>query len=621
MELLEREPYLNDLARLLTGAAGGRGQLAFVAGEAGVGKTVLVGEFCRSGGQAVRVLRGTCDPLSTPQPLGPLIDIARAVGGDLERLLRETGQRHQVFSAFLDLLAPGPIPALVVFEDVHWADEATLDLLRFTGRRIDTVPALVIATYRDDEVGVGHPLRVVLGDLATSASVHRVALPRLTEAAVRRLAEDSLIDPADLYRQTGGNPFFVTETLAAGQAGIPLTVRDAVLARAARLSAAARSVLDAAAAIGPTIEVALLEEVAGAEAIAIEECVELGVLRYQGAELVFRHEIARETILDALPPQRRVALFQTILNVLEASNPGPDMLARLAHYAEAAGDRERVHKYAPEAARRAVELSAHREAAAQYARVLRFDGELIPTERAAFLEAYSNECVAIDRMDDAIDSLQKAAAIWHSTNQPLREGQNLSELSRGFVLAGRNAEAERTSRAGLDLLQKLPPSSELARAYLMQANLRMLNRDHAEAIDWGNRAIALAERLGETLTICAGYTTIGSAMLVSGDDDGITFLERGLTLSRAAGLDSGVAGAYGNLGSGTGEMYRFSLAERYLSEGIAFCAERDLDYQRFYMTSWLALCHLYQGRWSAAADVAASVTQRPAVATDRKSVV
>ncbi|HET7092576.1 MAG TPA: AAA family ATPase, partial [Thermomicrobiales bacterium] len=255
MDLLERELPLTALDAWLHEAAAGQGRLAFVAGEAGVGKSALVARFCQTAaarGRA-RALLGACDALSTPRPLGPLQDIALQTGGSLERLLTENVARDRLLRAFLAELAGGLTPTLVVLEDVHWADEATLDLLRLLGRRLEPVRCLAIVTYRDDEVGPTHPLRRVLGDLATTPSVRRLRLAPLSEAGIRTLAAGSGLDPVSLHRVTGGNPFFATEVLAAGAAmpgSIPATVRDAVLARASRLTSAGRETLEAAAVIG-----------------------------------------------------------------------------------------------------------------------------------------------------------------------------------------------------------------------------------------------------------------------------------------------------------------------------------------------------------------------------------
>jgi DNA-binding CsgD family transcriptional regulator len=614
MDLLERGPHLMQLGQYLREAAAGQGRLVFVAGEAGAGKTALVTEFTRTAPANTRVLQGSCDPLSTPRPLGPLVDMAGQVGGTLDRLLEVGEQRYDVFRLVLDLLTDRLRPAIAVFEDVHWADEATRDLLRFLGRRAGDTRALLVVTYRDDEVGPQHPLRVVLGDLASAPAVRRLSLPLLSAEAVAVLAAGSDRDPAALHQQTGGNPFFVTEVLAAGGRGIPSTVRDAVLARAARLSAGACELLDTAAVIGAAVEAWLLAEVAGAESGATEECVAVGMLRAGREQFAFRHEIARQAILDVLSPPRRIALHRAVLEALRAAWPGPDQLARLAHHAEEAGDRQAVLEYAPAAARRASALQAHREAAAQYERALRFAGQLDPGERAQLLEDYAGECALIDRLDEAIAARKGAVAIWHAAGVDLREGANLSELGQLLVSAGQNADAEEASRAALQKLEALPESAQLARAFVVRAGLRMLNRDNAEAVAAGWRAIELGERLDSTQTIVSAYNIVGSAMLVSGDDQGREHLEHSLALARQAGLDDAVAVALGNLGSACGEVYQFALADRYLAEGIAYCLERNFDYSRLYMSSWLALSHMYQGRWGAAADVASAVLHRPGVA-------
>ncbi|GGK41952.1 hypothetical protein GCM10008955_39680 [Deinococcus malanensis] len=230
--VIERAPFLAELIRLLGEATAGPGRLVFVGGEAGAGKTTLIETFSRDLGERVRVAIGACDPLSTPRPLGPLLDMAGALGG-LDALPEGSGSRDELFRALLAKFGGGAPPTVVVFEDVHWADEATIDLLRFLGRRMGASRGLLIATYRDDEVGTRHPLRVLLGDLATLGAVRRMSLPLLPASAVAQLSEGSGLDVVTLHRQTGGNPFFVTEILAAGGEAIPATVRDVVLARAA----------------------------------------------------------------------------------------------------------------------------------------------------------------------------------------------------------------------------------------------------------------------------------------------------------------------------------------------------------------------------------------------------
>jgi len=150
VELLEREAALAQLHGLFDEVVGGQGRLAVVAGEAGIGKTVLVQQFCRSVQARADVLVGACDSLSTPTPLGPLLDIAPVLGGQLEALLRAAAPVQRVFGALLAELGSGARPRVLVVEDMHWADDATLDLLRFLARRLSATRTLLIATYRDD---------------------------------------------------------------------------------------------------------------------------------------------------------------------------------------------------------------------------------------------------------------------------------------------------------------------------------------------------------------------------------------------------------------------------------------------------------------------------------------
>ena len=340
-ELLERAEQVAALRSALSGVAErGIGSVVLVHGEAGIGKTVLVRRFCGQAGGSVRVLWATCDPLFTPPPLGPLFDIARVVEGELRERVDAGGQPHEVARALMDEL-DGRSSSVVVVEDLHWADEATLDVLRLCARRIDSVPALLVLTYRDDGLHRSHPLRSMLGELP-SAVCARHELPRLSETAVAALARASALDVGELYERTGGNPFYVTEVLAAGGGRIPPTVRDAVLARAAGLSGAARDVLEAVAVIPQRTEVWLLEALVQRALDGLDECLESGMLRGEADGVVFRHELARLAIEESLTPHRAVVLHRRALAALAQPAIGPADEARLAHHAEAAGDSSAV---------------------------------------------------------------------------------------------------------------------------------------------------------------------------------------------------------------------------------------------------------------------------------------
>jgi class 3 adenylate cyclase len=279
-ELLERSEAFSTLSGSLAAVAQtGHGVLVLVSGEAGVGKSVLLRRFCDAHRGSARILWGACDPLFTPRPTRSAPDVAEVAGGELSDVVQEGGTPYAVATALMHELGSRATTALVL-DDVQWADEATLDVVALLGRRIDTVPALVLLSYRDDEVDRAHPLRMVLGSLATGPGVRWLEIEPLSRNAVAQLAEPHGVDADELFGKTAGNPFFATEALAVGEEQLPHTVRDAVLARAARLSPSAVTLVDAVAVAPPHIELWLLEALAGQEVKGLEECLASGVLTH-----------------------------------------------------------------------------------------------------------------------------------------------------------------------------------------------------------------------------------------------------------------------------------------------------------------------------------------------------
>ena len=315
-------------------------------------------------------------------------------------------------------------PTVLVLEDLHWADEATLDVLRLVGSRAESVPALVVATYRDEQLARSDPLRIVLGELPTRGSVTRLTLDRLSREAVAALSRGSALDADELYELTAGNPFFVTEALAAQTERVPATVRDAVLARAARLTPPARSLLEAAAIVPRRVELWLLEQLEEIPAGSLEECLSAGMLVADMDGVAFRHELARLAVEQSLAPDRRRDLNCRALAALSEPERGVPDVARLAHHAEAAADTGAVLRIAPAAAKEAAVVGAHREAADQYARALRFAQGLEPEVRAGLLERFAHECFLTDMRSEALDALEEELAIHRAGNDVVRQGDN-----------------------------------------------------------------------------------------------------------------------------------------------------------------------------------------------------
>jgi DNA-binding CsgD family transcriptional regulator len=616
MELLERRPFIDALHVFLAEASAGSGQLVLVSGEAGIGKTALVRAFCEEVRGPVRVAVASCDALSTPGPLGPLIHIAPALGLPVDLVLRTGTTREQLYHQILTALQDAVGPTILVGEDAHWADEATLNLLRFLGRRVGDLRALLVVTFRDDELGSRHPLRIVLGDLATAPAVRRLPLPRLSLDAVRTMAAGKPVDAGEIHALTGGNPFFVSEVLAAGARGLPASVRDAVLARAARLVPDERRVLDATAVIGSHVDLALLGEIVeGDTEAAVEAILAAGIMEFRDGALLFRHELAREAVLEEMSPVRRVGLHRRVLAALENGPAQWRDLAQLAHHAEAAGDRQAVLRHATAAAQQAATLRAHRQAAAQYARALRFADHLPPADRAELLERRSYECYLTGLLDDAIAAAEAALELQREAGSRLKEGDLLRWLSRLSWFTGRNDAAERFGREALSVLSELPAGRELAWAYSNQSQLRMLAGDTDEAIDWGERAIALAEDLGETEVLAHSLNNTGTAKLNVEDESGGALLERSLALARRYGYEDQVTRAVSNLT--WNRIFNFGLlgVEERLAEGIAYATEHDLDAMRIFLRASRALLYLRRGEWDAAQEEAAAVAGHPASIT------
>src|SRR5690242_3801197 len=570
--LLERDAPLTLLTEYAAQAAAGEGRLVLLGGEAGVGKSALV-ERLRPELPEARWSWSMCDGLFTPRPLGPLFDLADQLGGGLLERCRAGTDREELFRALLaEAAAPGAMDVLVV-EDIHWADEATLDLLRYLSRRLRGTAALIIATYRDDGLAAADQLRVALGDLGSQRCTRRIGLMPLSPDAVRELASGSGLPAPELYRLTGGNPFYVTEALRSGMAEVPPSARDAVLARAARLSGGSREVLDVAALTGTQVEARLLESVTGCPPSVLDELLESGLLVGDGAWLRFRHEIARLAVAQAVAGHRSQAVHELVLAALRSF--GCDDDARLAFHAEAAGDGAAVLRYAPAAARRAARLASHREAAAQYERALRFAAGADPATLAGLHEGLADEVMLLDRWDDAETEGERALELWREVGDRLREGDALRRLSRIRWNLCRGDEAVVAAEAAVSALEPLGPSVELARAYATFANQRMLYADYDVAIDLARRSQALAIRFGATDVHSDALNTQAASRSAQGLDWSGQ-MRRALDIALAGGHHIEAGRAYTNLVGIHAGQREFAAAGRYLEPGIAFCVEHDV---------------------------------------------
>ena len=514
-----------------------------------------------------------------------------------------------MFVALLDELRTVQ-PTIAVIEDVHWADEATLDVIRLLARRAESIGALVIVTYRENELDAAHPVRLAIGELGTAPGVTRVQLPALSPAAVEQLARPRGVDPEELYLRTQGNPFFVTEVLAGEGTDVPPTVRDAVLGRVSRLDSAARSMLELVAVVPPHVELSLLDRVAPDEVVHVDACLASGMLHSEGHTVSFRHELARLAVEQSIGPFRRVMLHRRVLEALQqppaGDNPDP---ARLAHHAEAAGDGVAVLEHAANAGARAAAKGAHREAAAQYARALRFAGDLPAHELASLLQRHAYECYLTNRIDEAVASQERALACYRGLGDRRRESRGLCALSQMLWCPGRIAESDRAGRAAVDVLAGLEPGHELANAY---SNMAVLANDGATSTVWAERALAVAELVGDERIRRHATMEIAVARYEEeGTIESREHVEHLLGLQMAIGDEMDAGFAWRRLARGATRHRAFPDADRFLEAGAIYCAERDLEILERYFHVYRAIAALDRARFAESAEAAARVLHDP----------
>jgi DNA-binding CsgD family transcriptional regulator len=522
-----------------------------------------------------------------------------------------------LFSFVLSALNKPNKDLLVVFEDVQWADEATLDLLRYLGRRIERLAAVIIATYRDEEAGSDSPLTLALGDLATAPAVQRIELAPLSEHATSRLAERTDTDPAELHRRTGGNPFFITEVLASGGDRVPATVRDAVLARIARLAEPTRLAIEAAAAIGPRLDTELLEYVLDASALprwSIRAALFTGILREDSGGLAFRHALAQSAIIESVPADRLQILHRLVLEGLLAGTAGPEIYSALVLHAEGAGDDDAVAIYAPLAAARAAAFKAHRESASLYERALSRGRKQSPARRAELIELRADQLKLGGDHQAALAGYELAAEIWRREDHTRGLGRCLLQIASLQFLTGQHAAAEKAEAEAIAYLEKLPPTRELAQAYESRARHRFMALNPSEAEEWAARAHTVSEQLGDTRIARQASVIVSAARLLVGDDGGrLALLSHLNEASEAGDIDLTARTAF-YLSWLPMLNSNYEGVEEAFTKGIACADEHELDYWRHLMLAAHVRFCLDQCRWHEAEETALAILAEPASA-------
>jgi DNA-binding CsgD family transcriptional regulator len=650
--LVGRDHQLALSGAWLDSAAAGTGQLLFVAGEAGIGKTRLLAMIAgQAGARGFAVVRGAAFPDDGQSLAGLLLDLASDLaaapapgladlGRRLTARLREAvtagdGQRHHrrlLVQDVTDLVlsADAGTPLLIVLEDLHWADELSLDVLGHLAGRLTSRPVLTVGAYRSDELHPRLPMRDLRARLLGQRLAEEIKLPRLGAAQTAAMTSATLGRPvpapvlAAIHARSDGIPLHVEELLAAvGEnaldarsgaavqaAAVPDTLADAVLTRASRLSSCGREVGAAAAVIGRSFDFDLLTAVtlAGPDdvAVSLRELRDASFV-LPGADPVtfdFRHALIRDTLYAAtdLPLRRRLHE-----RVARAAAERGYRAAFVSAQFERAGCPELAFGPAVAAAREAVSLCAHGEAAELYRRAVRClpDG-LAPLDRAALLAAFGDEAAATD------DNAAAAEAYWAAHELATEAGDVRAAAALAPRLAavdhllGERLEARAgTLLAALGSLDGVGGADrERARLLSALAAAYMLSRHLDQAIDYGYRAAA-ATPPGDDETALDTAATLGPALLFAGRmDEGWRLLEDTVARARGAGWEAEAARAYRMIGTASSVLVEYDRARRWLTEGIGYAERAELWNHRHYMAAHLAHVQWCTGEWDAAGRTA-----------------
>ena len=611
MELIERAGFLASLQAKFKNVAQGEGHSVFVSGESGIGKTSLVRAFCKERKNDCNIYQGTCDALFAPRPLAPLYDIALQMRSDFWQNNGDISDRAGLFARFFHELNDQKKTIIIVFEDIHWADEATLDFIKFLARRITQVRCLFILTYRDNEIHSRHPLRNVMGQLNPD-SFTRMQLPPLSRQAVEKMAEEKGYKGEDVYGISAGNPFYVNEILASYSLGVPDNIKDTILSSYNRLDEATKHVWQILSVLPTGFEIKYLEKMEPSYAASIHNCLDLQILIPKDGLLFFKHELFRRTIETSLSPLIRIALNKRILDLFRESFEQNLETERIIHHAKNANENKLVVQYAPLAAKQAASVGAHIEASKLFLTAIEYSEGNDIDQLVKFYEAYAYECYLTNQINEAIIYQAKALKIWKEKNEIEQIGNSLRFLSRLWWFEGNRQQAESFGGQAIEVLDKQSSSKAKAMAYSNMSQLKMLSDHTDECIFWGEKAIAIARKVNDEETLAHALNSIGSSQMVhqSSMAKGIALLQQSLEISLKNSYHEHAARAYVALGSNGVTIKDYAFAKKTLEEGISYCEERDLDSMKLYMLGWKARLNLETGNWEEAFKIANNLLQK-----------
>ncbi|MBC7936701.1 MAG: AAA family ATPase [Rhizobacter sp.] len=608
MELVERDQFLALLQKQLESVDDGEGHCAFVNGEAGIGKTSLIKAFLEKNKGAYLIYQGACDALFAPRPLAPLYDIMWQIDKHLWSNNRVGEERSELFASIFRELSKKKEKTIIVFEDLHWADEATLDFIKFFARRIAQLGCFFILTYRDDEIHSRHPLNNVLGQLPPD-SFTKIKLTALSRQAVEKMASEKGYEGADVYAISGGNPFYVNEILASYSTGVPDNVKDSILSMYHRQDEKTRRAWEILAVLPTGFDLKYFEQMEPECMESLYTSLETKIIILREGKLFFKHELYRITIEAFLSPLKRVIYNKQILGIFIENYEKKPEIERIVHHAKNANAYDAVVHYAPLAAGHAAKVGAHTEASKLYLTAIEYYQGVDKDVLIGLYEGYAYECYLTSNITEAIIYARKSLTIWKEKNNTEKAGNCLRFLSRLWWLAGNRKNAEGFAEQAIEVLGSQPSSSSKAMAFSNMSQLKMLADQSSECISWGRKAIAIAEELGDEEILCHALNNVGSMQMKirASTQEGMTLLRQSLDIGLKNSFHDHVGRAYSNITGINCMLKNYSLAAKMLDEGTLYCEERDLDTYTFYLLSWRARLFLETGSWKEACRIAESL--------------
>ncbi len=589
VELLERDSELAALSGALATARAGTGTAIAVSGEPGAGKSALVEAAC-AGVEDLRVLRGGCDPLATPRPLGPIRDLFE----DVVPVTGTSSLADVCEAVYAQLRAE---PTVLVVEDLHWVDAATVEVLRFLVRRSEAMPSVVVVTYRDDEIDATHSARPLIGDFAVLDQLTTLRLGPLTFDGVAKLLAGTGLDTERVHALTGGNPFFASEVAKDPDAPeLPETVRDAVLARTTAIAPEDFEVLQLAAAAPDRLDDRLLPAL-GVDLPTLRRLHATGLLLRNRHGLIFRHELARLAVESTIPAGGLTRLHARILDALERIEPRDP--AVLTHHAVAAADSARAVRYGEEAAEQAARAGAHSEAAAflQIA-VAHHQGEA--SERATLLTRMAYEQYMTNRLDDAIATVTSTFPVWQDAGDPVGLSSAHEMCAIFEYYNARRFQAEEHVERAMSLAAGA--GAEYAAARLTLGYLAYMRSDHELAVACNVDGDRIGRELDHQGLLTRSGLVRAAADLAQGVEGGRERLVSSIETARGLGYDELASTGYSNLVYHDVEQRRLGAAERVLEESLQFTLERDIPICNHWQTSVRARLRFLEGQWNAALE-------------------